>query len=125
MTTPQDAIQARRRLTNKLIVAREAARLRPFFVPDVKLIVGDGSLILGVDAVIDAFAAQFADPAFGTYIREPDRIDLDASGQRAAENGRWTGVWGGLEMGGTYLATWRKVTGQWVIENELYVTLVG
>ncbi len=24
---------------------------------------------------------------------------------------------------GTYLATWRKVTGQWVIENELFVTL--
>ena len=125
MTTPQDAIQARRRLTNKLIVAREAARLRPFFVPEVKLIVGDGSLILGVDAVIDAFAAQFADPAFGTYIRETERVDLDVSGQRAAENGRWTGVGGGSEMGGTYLATWRKVTGQWVIENELYVTLVG
>ncbi len=26
-------------------------------------------------------------------------------------------------MSGTYLAVWRKVTGQWVIESELYVTL--
>ena len=125
MTTPQDAIQARRRLTNKLIAAREAQRLRPFFHRDVKLIVGDGSLILGVDAVVDAFAAQFADPAFGTYVREAERVELDVSGQRAAETGRWTAVWGGSEMSGTYLATWRKVTGQWVIENELYVTLVG
>ena len=125
MTTPQDAIQARRRLTNKLIAAREAQRLRPFFVPDVKLIVGDGSLILGVDAVVDAFAAQFADPAFGTYVREAERVEIDVSGHRAAETGRWTAVWSGSEMGGTYLATWRKVTGQWVIENELYVTLVG
>ena len=125
MTTPQDAILARRRLTNNLIAAREAQRLRPFFVPDVKLIVGDGSLILGVDAVVDAFAAQFADPAFGTYVREAERVELDVSGQRAAENGRWTAVGSGSEMSGTYLATWRKVTGQWVIENELYVTLVG
>ena len=26
-------------------------------------------------------------------------------------------------MAGTYLAVWRKVSGQWVIESELYVTL--
>lgn len=123
MTTPDDAICARRRLTNKLIAAHEAARLRPFFAPDVKLIVGDGGLILGVDAVIDAFAGQFADPGFIAYVRETSAVELDASAARAAEHGRWTGRWAGSEMRGTYLAVWRKVTGQWVIESELYVTL--
>ena len=29
----------------------------------------------------------------------------------------------GQTLGGDYLAVWRKVTGQWVIEQELYVTL--
>ena len=43
--------------------------------------------------------------------------------QRAAESGRWTARWTGETLGGTYLAVWRKVTGQWVIESELYVTL--
>ena len=123
MPNPDAAVRARRKLTNKLIAAHEAARLRPFFVPEVKLIVGDGSLILGVDAVIEAFAAQFADPGFVTYLRETDTVRLDADGQRAAETGAWTGRWKDQEMSGTYLATWRKVTGQWVIENELYVTL--
>jgi hypothetical protein len=33
VTSPEDAIRARRKLTNKLIAAREAERLRPFFVP--------------------------------------------------------------------------------------------
>ncbi len=125
MTAPEDAIRARRRLTNRLIAAHEAARLRPFFAADVKLIVGDGALILGADAVIDAFASQFADPAFGTYVRETDRVELDLLGARAAESGRWTARWTGIELGGTYLAVWRKVTGQWVIESELYVTLTG
>ena len=55
MTTPDEAIRARRKLTNKLIASHEAARLRPFFAPDVKLIVGDGALIMGVDEVIAAF----------------------------------------------------------------------
>lgn len=123
MTTPEDAIRARRKLTNKLIAAHQAERLRPFFTPDVKLIVGDGALILGLDAVLAAFASQFADPAFGTYLRETATVTLDAVGLRAAEAGRWTAQWATHDMAGTYLAVWRKVTGQWVIESELYVTL--
>lgn len=123
MTPPEDAIRARRRLTNKLIAAHEAARLKPFFAPDVKLIVGDGGLILGAEAVVEAFGAQFADPDFVTYVRTPDRIELDAAGERAAEHGRWTADWKGAEMAGGYLAVWRKSLGQWVIESELYVTL--
>ena len=123
MTTPEDAIRARRKLTNKLIAAHEAQRLRPFFAADVKLIVGDGGLILGLDAVINAFSGQFADPSFGTYLRETERVDMDAAGTRAAEAGRWTATWSTETMAGTYLAVWRKVTGQWVIESELYVTL--
>jgi hypothetical protein len=123
MTAPDDAIRARRKLTNKLIAAHEAQRLRPFFAPDVKLIVGDGALILGVDDVIAAFAAQFAEPGFVAYVRETECVDIDAQAARAAERGRWTGRWADREMGGTYLAVWRKVTGQWLIESELYVTL--
>jgi hypothetical protein len=123
MTAPDDAVRARRKLTNKLIAAHEAERLRPFFLPDVKVIVGDGGLILGVDAVIEAFAAQFADPGFKTYVRETGMVSLDAEGARAAEAGRWTGFYAEAELGGTYLAVWRNVRGQWAIESELYVTL--
>ncbi|MEW5687738.1 MAG: nuclear transport factor 2 family protein [Pseudomonadota bacterium] len=125
MPTHDDAIRARRKLTNKLIAAHEAARLRPFFAADVKLIVGDGSLILGVEDVLSAFAAQFAEPGFRTYLRETEDVAVDTDGLRAAERGRWTGSWADRTMTGAYLATWRKVTGQWVIENELYVSLAA
>lgn len=125
MTAPADAVRARRKLTNKLIAAHEAARLRPFFAADVKLIVGDGGLILGVEEVLAAFAAQFAEPGFVAYVRETEDVTIDAGGHRAAERGHWTGRWADREMGGTYLAVWRKTTGQWVIENELYVTLTA
>ena len=50
-------------------------------------------------------------------------MELDADDGCAAEQGRWTARWTGQESSGTYLAVWRKVTGQWVIESELYVTL--
>jgi ketosteroid isomerase-like protein len=124
MTTPEDSIRARRRLTNKLIAARDADRLRPFIDPGAVLIAGDGSTLMGRDAILEAFAAQFADSEFVSYVRETTGVALDPSGERAAEHGRWSGRWrSGDLMGGDYLAVWRKVTGQWVIERELYVTL--
>lgn len=125
MTTPEDAIRARRRLTNKLIAAHEAARLRPFLDPQVKVIAGDGALITGADAVISAFEAQFRDPTFIAYERMPDEVEIAQAGLRAAERGRWVGSWTQARMSGVYLAAWRKVTGQWVIESETFVTLDG
>jgi hypothetical protein len=102
MTSAADAIQARRRLTNKLIAAHDAARLKPFFDPQVKLIVGDA------------------------YVRTPESVALDQDGARAAEQGRWVGTWRGQpSLSGVYLAAWRKSVGQWVIESELYVTLAS
>jgi ketosteroid isomerase-like protein len=123
VTTPEDAIRARRRLTNKLIAAHDAARLTPFFVADARLIGGEGGLLLGRDAILKAFAEQFADPTFGDYVRTPETVDIDYTGTRAAETGQWVAHWEGGGMSGRYMAAWRKVTGQWVIESELFVTL--
>jgi ketosteroid isomerase-like protein len=128
MTTSaaETAVRARRKLTNRLIAEHQAARLRPFFADDAHVIVGDGGLILGADAVVDAFEAQFRDPAFIAYVRTAQTVEIAGDGMRAAEHGRWVGTWkGGVEMSGLYLAAWGAVRGQWVIERELYVTLAG
>jgi uncharacterized protein (TIGR02246 family) len=125
VTAPEDAIRARRRLTNKLIAAHDAAGLAPFFAPDARLIGGEGGLLLGREAIVNAFAAQFADPTFGDYVRTPQTVDIDHNDARAAETGEWVAHWEGGGMSGRYMAAWRKVTGQWVIESELYVTLRG
>ena len=122
-----DAILARRRLTNKLIAAKEAPRLRPFFIPGVTVIIGDGSLIAGIDPVIAAFAAQFADPDFSAFVRTPEAVELDTAGARAAERGQWVAVSRsqGEHIAGWYLAGWTKVRGQWLIESETFITLRG
>lgn len=124
MTSPADAIRARRKLTNRLIAAHDAGRLKPFLHPDITLIAGDGTVLSGAAAVLDAFTAQFADPWFVTCERVTASVDLDQDEVRAAESGRWVATWRDAPtLTGTYLAAWRKVTGQWVIESELYVTL--
>jgi ketosteroid isomerase-like protein len=124
MPAPEVAVRAKRKLTNRLIAAHDAARLRPHLADDVVLIAGDGALIVGADAVVAAFAGQFADPAFVAYVRTTETVELTDDGRRAAESGRWVGRWkGGAEMAGAYMAAWRVNQGQWLLERELYVTL--
>jgi len=126
MPSPEDAIRAKRKLTNRLIAAHDAARLRPHLTDDILLIVGDGGLIQGAEAVVAAFAGQFVDSAFITYVRTTDTVELAADGRRAAETGQWVGTWkGGVEMSGVYMAVWRESRGQWLLERELYVTLAA
>lgn len=126
MTDPDAAIRAKRKLTNRLIAAKDAARLRPHLTRDVVLIAGDGDVLLGVDAVVQAFAGQFQDPAFDAYVRTTQTVEIAADGVRAAESGRWVGQWRGRPaMSGAYLAVWRQDRGQWLLERELYVTLAG
>ena len=123
MTTPQDAIRARRKLTNKIIAAHDARRLAPFFDSQVTLISGEGGLLMGAQAVLAAFQAQFADPSFVTYARTTESVALDAEGARAAETGTWVATWKDATSSGPYLAVWKKSVGQWVIESETFVTL--
>ena len=123
MTTPQDAIRARRKLTNKIIAAHDAGRLAPFFDSQVNLISGEGGLLMGAQAVLAAFQAQFADPSFVTYARTTESVTLDADGARAAEIGTWVATWKDATSSGPYLAVWKKSVGQWVIESETFVTL--
>jgi len=123
----ENTIRAQRRRTNKLIADHEADRLRPFFDAEIKLIAGDGTLIQGADAVVDAFAGQFEDPTFVTYLRTTESVTVDADGKRAAEPGTWVATWrgprGDMHASGRYLAVWRKAGNQWVIESELFITL--
>ena len=126
MIAAETAIRARRKLTNRLIAAHDAPRLRPFFDPAAHVIAGNGALIDGADAILDTFAVHFAEAAFIAYTRNTAEVRVDSAGDRAAESGDWVGTWiGRAPMSGTYLAAWKKVTGQWVIESELYVTLSG
>ena len=126
MPEADTAIRAKRKLTNRLIAAHDAVRLRPHMAEDMLLIVGDGGLISGADAVVAAFAGQFADAAFIAYVRTTETVELAADGRRAAETGRWVGSWkGGVEMSGAYMAAWRENRGQWLLERELYITLRG
>lgn len=70
-------------------------------------------------------AGQFARRPDTNYVRRPTTIDVYAPWNVAAERGEWTGRWtdpdGPLEIGGTYLAQWRRIDNEWLIQSELFV----
>ena len=123
----EQAIRRLRADFNRAIAAHDVGPLPKFLREDAHVTTGAGRQLSGRDSVRAAFEAIFADATFVTYIRTPDRVELSASVVRAAESGHWLGQWkkpdGMMEWRGTYLAMWRKESGQWLIQSELYVSL--
>jgi hypothetical protein len=73
------------------------------------------------------FAQQFARRPDLVYVRQPTAIAVYQPWDVAAERGEWSGRWtdssGVVEIGGSYLAQWRKVGNEWLIQAEVYVPL--
>ena len=88
---------------------------------DAKILRSDGSLVMGSAAMARGFESNFADPAFVSYARTPDTIDVD--GTTAAEAGSWVGRWTTHAIRGTYLARWTLMPAGWRIVSELFIPL--
>jgi len=86
--------------------------------------VAGGRVLHGVEASREAFAEQFADRAFGGYVREADQIVVHEPPVSATERGRWTGRWqtrsGVHEQCGRYTAEWQFIEMGWLISAEAY-----
>lgn len=115
------AIRRLREQSNAAIARHDVDGARAVMHEDARFIVSSGDLCDGAAAMARAFEERFADPAFVTFIREPDTIEVD--GTTAAEAGKWTGRWTHGEVRGRYLARWRREPAGWRIAAELFIPL--
>jgi len=124
VSDPSEQIRALRDESNRAIAAHDAERSTAMMADDVTVDVAGGPTLRGVTAVRDAFAEQFADKRFETYVRTPEQLTLETP-QLARERGRWVGRWrtsaGRHEQGGRYEAEWRLVGEEWTIGAETFV----
>lgn len=116
--------------TNQALQARDLDRFAANFTDDVVTVGGAGGATSGKAALRARIAQGFADKDFITYVRTPAtvRVATQAEGAlRAAEQGRWTGVWkdarGETRWTGDYMAQWVRTNDGWRIRAELYVSL--
>jgi ketosteroid isomerase-like protein len=119
------AIRAARGRSNAAIAAHDVAGIARHWLPDVHIVTSTSAQASGRDANGERMAQQFARRPDTVYVRTPTAVDVFAAWTVAAERGTWTGRWtepdGVVDVGGTYLAQWRKIEGEWRIQAELFV----
>lgn len=90
---------------------------------DIKTISSNGSFIDGAPAMARSFQAIFSDPAFTTFVREPQTIEIGSA--TAVEVGEWQGLRRTGVIQGAYMARWQCEDVGWRVAAELYVPLVA
>lgn len=121
----EQLIRDARARSNQAIAAHDLAGIARAWMPDVHVGSSTSAQTAGRAANQQRMAQQFTGRPDTVYVRRPTTIDVYSPWSVASERGAWTGKWtepdGPLEIGGTYLAQWRKVDGQWGIQAELFV----
>jgi ketosteroid isomerase-like protein len=124
-TSDEKAIRDSRAASNAAIAKHDAAGIARFWMPDIHITTSTSAQAGGIAINQDRMTQQFQRRPDTIYVRTPATIDVFAEWAVASERGEWVGRWtepdGKLEIGGTYLAQWRKIDGRWLIQSELYV----
>ena len=123
--TEEQMIRDQRALSNAAIAAHDLPGIARVWAQDLHVVSSTSAQTAGRAANQQRMARQFESRPDTVYVRTPATIDVYAAWDVASERGEWTGRWtepdGKVEIGGTYLAQWRKVDGRWVIQAELFV----
>jgi uncharacterized protein (TIGR02246 family) len=127
-SSPDREIRDVRNKSNKAIAAHDLEAVTETLTPDVVITSGNGTVLVGRDSVRARFRRIFADTTFIDYLRTSDSITVStARPELAAEHGHWMGRFhtaNGIEdVGGVYLAMWRRTGEGWRIRSELFVSL--
>ena len=127
-SSPETDIRDVRARSNKAITAHDLETVVATLTPDVVVTGGNGGVTIGRYSVRAVFRRIFADTTFIDYLRTPDSITVStARPLLAAERGHWMGRFhtaNGIEdIGGVYLAMWRRTPEGWRIRSELFVSL--
>jgi ketosteroid isomerase-like protein len=125
--TAELAIRLRRATFNRALAEADLDAIGPILARDAVLVTGtDSAVLLGRKAQLTAWKREFAATPRTVYVRTPETILASPVEPIALEHGHWQGVAatdGAVSASGNYVAKWRQVGADWVIEAEIYLTL--
>jgi ketosteroid isomerase-like protein len=123
--TDEQAIRAARGRSNAAIAAHDLDGISRIWMQDVQIVTSTSARGTGRDDNRQRMARQFTSRPDTIYVRRATQVDVYAPWAVASERGEWTGTWteadGKVTIGGTYLAQWRKIGREWLIQAEVFV----
>jgi uncharacterized protein (TIGR02246 family) len=123
----ESMIRAARARSNAAIAKHDLDGISRVWMEDVHIVTSTSARGTGRDENRQRMGRQFASRPDTTYVRRTTDVQVYAPWSVASERGEWTGTWteldGRVTIGGTYLAQWRKVGAEWLIQAELFVPL--
>ena len=126
-TFSEAAVRDARRASNAAIAQRDTAALVAMVSANYHSTSSRNVHSSGPDGVRAQWAQQFSSHPDVAYVRTSTRIRLFEPWQMAEETGTWTGRWkepdGRVDIGGSYVAKWRRTGGRWILETEVFSPL--
>jgi methionine-rich copper-binding protein CopC len=121
------AIRMRRAAFNHALAHADLSAIGPILASQAILVTGTDSAILsGRKAQLLAWKREFAATNRTVYVRTPDTIVASSVEPIDMEHGHWQAIRAGEAASlaaGSYVAKWREVGADWVLEAEIYLTL--
>ncbi len=118
--TDESAIRSARSRSNEAIAKHDVAAIAAHWMLDFHVVTSTSAQASGREAYAKRMAETFARRPDTVWVRTPATVEVFAPWAVASERGEWTGRWtepdGVVEIGGTYLAQWRKADGVWLIQ---------
>ena len=93
-----------------------------FWLPDFVLVRGNSVITSGKENNINSWTALFKTSPEVSYMRMPPEIIISDNDTLAWEKGAWTAI-KSYSKGGLYSAMWKKVSNEWKLQAELFVSL--
>ena len=107
----------------------ETTPIEALVMDDYVLITGRSTKYFGVDAHLDLWRDDFAEPESSyVYVRTPREVRVNSGFGLAEELGNWVGRPragdGSGEASGVYAAKWQRAEdGRWMLQSEVFTTL--
>jgi uncharacterized protein (TIGR02246 family) len=121
----EQLIRAARARSNTAIAAHDLDGIARVWMEDVHIVTSTSAQGAGKDENRARMARQFGSRRDTTYVRRTTEVQVFEPWGVASERGEWTGSWtepdGKVTIGGAYLAQWRKVGAEWLIQAEVFV----
>jgi ketosteroid isomerase-like protein len=121
----EQMIRTARARSNAAIAQHDLEGISRVWMEDIHVVSSTSAQGAGRDENRQRMARQFASRRDTTYVRRTTDVQVYAPWAVASERGEWTGTWtesdGKVTIGGTYLAQWRKIGPEWLIQAEVFV----